>query len=512
MKNIITKFLFLWIFLLGTLLGLRAQVMPFSQVVRHNNIKGEEVITRALPGNEMLTCSKAIDGGVTHTFTRYSPTGGGTKQFTCNLGTLFTLSQDVYSIKDMYIFENKCFFCGYYIPSNIAPAYDNWGAILHVTTHGFVGYFDLREMTVSPTGSGIFMMDLPMTDSIVQLVAHHDDNQSYDMFIMAVGYSSIYSLSTCVVELTNPVGGGLYDTLWTLNVVQPTCAEMDEYMTDIVLTNDHVVVASKLPYADGSLDGDTDETHYLFRLHEAKRAGFYRTIVPPASSASVYQYDVSSYGVGIGCHHIGDPIRLCPMDGNRFCVYYQVERREPPMYNGVGGSYLFWMNESQLMEHAARTYGLFNRTKEAAWVGDAYRTIAVLQSDDSYQPEGIVYFPTMHPTPSANGDGPCLAQRIQGVDLHSIDCNPASQYLYIGGTYHDKKLCHGIQKELSYCDSVPSTPCIDRYSNQFDTMATLEPTEEYCIWTLTYSNSNYKARKATFRTESGAAEEICTNQ
>ena len=99
--------------------------------------------------------------------------------------------------------------------------------------------------------------------------------------------------------------------------VQPTCSETDEYMTDIVLTESHVTVASKLPYADGELDGDADSTHFLFRLHEAKRDGFYNTTLP-FSSASVYQYDVSSFGVGIGCHHIGDPIRLCPLNGNRF--------------------------------------------------------------------------------------------------------------------------------------------------------------------------------------------------
>ena len=157
------------------------------------------------------------------------------------------------------------------------------------------------------------MMELPTTDSIMQIVAHHDSPSSYDIFLMAVGYTSNYPNPTCVVELTKPVGGP-YDTIWTLNIVQPSCTETYEYLTDIVLTENHVTVASKLEYADDGLDGDTDPTHYLFRLHEAKRNGFYNTILPLPSPSNVYQYDVSAYGVGIGCHHKGNAIRLCPMD------------------------------------------------------------------------------------------------------------------------------------------------------------------------------------------------------
>lgn len=48
------------------------------------------------------------------------------------------------------------------------------------------------------------------------------------------------------------------------------------------------------------------------------------------------------------------------------------------------------MNEAGTMEHAAHTYGVYSHTKEAVWVGE---------------------------------------------------------YLYIGGTYPDKKLCHGFQND-----------------------------------------------------------------
>ena len=118
--------------------------------------------------------------------------------------------------------------------------------------HGFVGYFDLFTMPVVNVGlpddppnpplepplgntfaDSIYLMVIPETDSIMQLVAHHDYPGSYDVFLMAVGYTSWSTLSTCVVELTKLLGTG--ETEWMLNIVQPECAETDEYMTDITL-------------------------------------------------------------------------------------------------------------------------------------------------------------------------------------------------------------------------------------------------------------------------------------
>ena len=475
-----------------------AQTLPFSQVVRHTGTMGTEVITRATPSSMVLTCNRSADGDGKHTFTYTSPSTGHTEYFSCNLGTLFSNSSDIYHIKDLYLFEDRCYFCGYYSPSDIEPVYDYAGNIIHITTYGFIGYFDLFAFPSAHAGSvldplsppgppltngmldSVYMIVIPETDSIMQLVAHRDAAQVCDAFLMAVGYTSYYPLSTCVVELTKPVG--TYDTYWTLNIVQPTCSETDEYMTDIVLTESHVTVASKLPYADGELDGDADSTHYLFRLHEAKRDGFYNTTLP-FSSASVYQYDVSSFGVGIGCHHIGDPIRLCPLNGNRFCVYYHEWRRYTYPYDDLGGSSLFWMNEAGTMEHAAHTYGVYSHTKEAVWVGDTDKT---------------------------NDYGPCLAQRIQGVNLESIDCNPSTQYLYIGGTYPDKKLCHGFQNEILYCDYYPT--CLINNSNEYTLLSKKESVEEYCDWSVQVRNKVINAQKSTVELSTYDAEIICTQE
>ncbi len=506
-----------------------AQTSLFSRVVRHDNIMGNEIITRSIPFGWTLTCSKSASDGK-HTFSFYSPTLGISKYITCHLRDLFTtgMYDYDYSIKDMYIFENRCYFCGTYgigLYENIEiPNRDSENL-----PHGFIGYFNLfPTATIDPMSEGgdkalddppilplftpyvdsIYLMEIPYTDSIMQIVAHHDDKNGYDVFLMAVAYASSYypPTSTCVLELKKPVGTA--NTFWMLNIVQPTCAETDEYLTDIVLTEDHVTVASKLEYADGGLDGDTDPTHYLFRLHEAKRDGFYNTTVPPASSASVYEYDVSSYGAGVGCHHKGDAIRLCPMDGDRFCVYYNCAQRLPPESNGVGGSVLFWMNEAHTMEHAAKMYGyIFSHTKEAVWMGDMYRTILVLQSDNFYFPEGAVLSATLHPSPSSYS--PYAPQRIQGVNLQSIDCNTATQYLYIGGNDATNKLWHGIQNEINYWDHLELT-CLNWGDHSFTMLDPQVPTEEYCKWAAVLSDKEVFAKKAKVEMVLEDATVICT--
>ena len=219
-----------------------------------------------------------------------------------HLSTLFTSWQDDYFIKDLYIFNYTCFFCGY--RNEVYEAlYDPEGNMIEpggVTSHGFVGYFKFFPSMAEGSGGAvlpddpfnppfppssfypsvdsIYLIDIPNTDSITQIVAHHDSPTEYDMLIMAVAYNSLFSRPTSIVELTKPVGTA--DTYWKHSIVQPTCAEDGEYLTDILLTKEHVVAASKLPYADG----DTDPNHYQFRLHQTKRTGFYRTTIPPFSA------------------------------------------------------------------------------------------------------------------------------------------------------------------------------------------------------------------------------------
>ena len=137
--------------------ALWAQSMPFSNLAHHNNISGDGIITRVLPFNWELTCSKSTNSDRKHTFTFYSPSTGETKYFTRHLGTLFTSSLDDYFIKDLFILDNTCFFCGYR-NEVYEPLYGPDGNIIEppgVVPHGFVGYFEFFPTITEGSGGGI---------------------------------------------------------------------------------------------------------------------------------------------------------------------------------------------------------------------------------------------------------------------------------------------------------------------------------------------------------------------
>ena len=494
-----------------------AQTLPLSQVVRHDDIKGKEVITRAIHYGWEVTCSKSVNGDGKHTFMFYSQPWDITKHFTCHLGELFKGSSTYdYCIKDMYIFEDKCYFCGYYRNLEYEPIYDPFGnpILQGGLPHGFVGYFKifptasifpltLGEEALSanppfpthliPFVDYIYMMDVPYTDSIMQIVAHHDDD-SYDVFLMAVGYVSQYLLQnakpTCVVELKKPFGTS--DIHWSLNIVQPNCAETDEYLTDIALIKDSVVVSSKLQYADGELDGDTDPSHYIFRLHTTKRAGFYTLSALPNNPAKVYQYDLQPYGSSLGCHHIGEPIRLCPLSGYEFCVYYSYERRDPPPpYNGLGGPCVFWMSGAATMtDFKYRPYHTHSRSIDAVSLDDKYFSIALLHYSDNF-PNGEVSFPTLEAPTSTLSFSHSLLDMT--MNLQSLDFSPYRK-LVEGGSFDNYSLLHHFQAEEDVRDF--PTPCFYLDDNIFYTDEALAPAKEDCQWERIYFETSFYADTA----------------
>ena len=497
-----------------------AQSGLLSQVVRHDAIKGQEIITRSIPHGWELTCSKSVNGDGKHTFMYYSPSVG-TKYFTCHLGELFKGSSTYdYIIKDMYIFEGRCYFCGYYRDLEYEPIYDPFGNPISQggLPHGFIGYFkffstatismgegeNLEELDdppslplITPFVDSIYLMDIPYTDSIMQVVANYDydEEEYYDMFIMAVGDVSQYpplqnAKPTFVVELKKPVG--TIDSQWSLNIVQPVCAVTDEYLTDIALIKDSVVVASKLQYADGELDGDTDPSHYIFRLHITQMVGFYTNSAHPNLPANVYQYDLQSYGSSIGCHHIGEPIRLCPLSGYDFCVYYSYEIRDPssPSY-GLGGPCVFWMSGAATMtDFKYRPYYTHSRSIDAVSLYDKFNSIALLHHSANY-PNGQVSFPTLE-TPT-----PTLAFSHSLIDitmnLQSLDFSP-NRKLIEGGSFSNYSLLHHFQAEEDVRDY--PTPCFYLDGNTFLMKEPLTPAKEDCPWDGIYQETPFYADKA----------------
>ena len=339
--DVFKRLLPLWASVLFLMSSLSAQSSWESQVERYGGSHtGRGLIVRTVSNNSVLMCSRTLQWTGTHSFMCRSLTGG-TNGFTCNLSSLLTDSTSTFVVKDMYIFKDTCYFCGYISVKECEPFYDNEGNVVYTGwySQGVVGLFDLRDLNMSTVA--LQLLRVGEVDSLTHLVVHRDDPTSGPL-IMAVGRSSMYSPTSCVVELQPYSGIAAGPNIWTKRIVQPTCAD-EEYFTDIILTDSYVEVVSKLPYYGGV----EDPNHYIFRLHETKRDGFYTMSASPGIPASVAQYSVHGPGGFIGMHQADEPISLCTMYDDRFCVTYGSE-----VYNGMGGPIVLRMNSSLTMEKA----------------------------------------------------------------------------------------------------------------------------------------------------------------
>ncbi len=460
--DVFKRLLPLWASVLFLMSSLSAQSSWESQVERYGGSHtGRGLIVRTVSNNSVLMCSRTLQWTGTHSFMCRSLTGG-TNGFTCNLSSLLTDSTSTFVVKDMYIFKDTCYFCGYISVKECEPMYDNEGNVVYSGwyTQGVVGLFDLRDLNVSAVA--LQLLRVGEVDSLTHLVVHRDDPTSGPL-IMAVGRSSMYSPTSCVVELQPYSGIAAGPNIWTKRIVQPTCAD-EEYFTDIILTDSYVEVVSKLPYYGGV----EDPNHYIFRLHETKRDGFYTMSANPGIPASVAQYSVHGPGGFIGMHQADEPISLCTMYDDRFCVTYGSE-----VYNGMGGPIVLRMNSSLTMEKALwMEYHRHCHVRDVAYLKDL-DVVAILILEDDYWPGGIVRLPKW----TAAND--MYAMYWQEKQLWSIDCI-LGQKVVAGGTYANNTMFQTIYDPglYLYFDSL----CVDTYADFFELFSVSQPTIMDCGW------------------------------
>ena len=232
-----------------------AQSGLLSQVVRHDDIKGKEVITKALSGGASLTCIKSDDSSGNQTFIYYMPSNGSTLYFTCNLGSLFSSSLDDYSIKDMCMVGNKIYFCGSHRYGGDKPVYDVFGNKVanKDVVSGIFGFFYMDE--VEKKEGTICLTFVPYTDSLMRFISA---SEKYGRLVIA-GYSMQTDYPTCVVEITD-FGEYKSGHLLSQKMENPYCDVFDRYLTTMILSesdllvNDDMDMMQQLPTSEEYCD------------------------------------------------------------------------------------------------------------------------------------------------------------------------------------------------------------------------------------------------------------------
>jgi hypothetical protein len=400
-----------------------------------------------------------------HTFRHRSLTGG-TKGFKCDLSALLTDSVNTFVVKDMYVLDSVCYFCGYISVKWGEPMYNPQGEIVNSGWYqnGVVGLFNISDFNFSNVN--LQLLRINEVDSLTHLVVQND-NPSIGPLIMAVGRTSLNNHTSCVVELQHPLGLSSLNT-WTKRLVQPQCVEDDEYMTDIILTDSYVEVVSKLPY----LGEEEDPNHYIFRLHQTKRDGFYVMSANSGLPATVAQYSVQETAMLYGMHHEDEPISLCSMGDDRFCVTYGSEIG----YNGNGSLVVFRMNGSQTMERALWSHRNHEHchVRDVAYLKDL-DVVAILSTEDNDYPGGIVWIPDWDAT---NNYDPMY---WQGKHLWSIDCM-LGQKVMAGGTYVSNSMFQTLYDPVYSSSSYYESFCVNTHAGFFEQFPVSEPVIFECQW------------------------------
>jgi hypothetical protein len=463
--SVARKFLPLIVSVLFLIPGLSAQSTWVSQVERYANQTGQNLIVRTATPNSAVMCSKAMLWTGEHTF-RIRNLSGGTKGFNCNLSALLTDSTSTFVVKDMYIFNKGCYFCGYITVQAGEPLYNNQGEVISTGwySQGVVGFFDLRDLNLP--NATLHLLRVAEVDSLMHLVVHQDDPFRGPL-IMAVGRISINLPSSCVVELQCPLPLS-YPNTWTKRVVHPQCFDVDEYLTDIILTDSFLEVVSKLPY----WGEDEDPNHYIFRLHQTKREGFYATSANMSIPVTVAQYSVQGAGGFIRPHQEDEPISLCSMNEDRFCVTYGTETG----YSGVGNLVVFRMNSSQTMEKAlwSNRAHVHCHVRDVAYLKDL-NSVAILSSEDNDFPGGIVWIPDWDATDDYD------PMYWQGKHLWSIDCMLGEKVI-AGGTYVSNSMFQTLYDPVYSIYHYYESLCVNTYGGFFEQFPVSEPTIFDCVW------------------------------
>ena len=462
-----TKLIF--ILLAGNLLGLcpaMAQAPLASEEVHYANEVGGEVIVRNQNDIVLVICSKAVDGSNDHTFMVRSLATGVTQGFTCNLGTMFSQPTDNYIIKDMRIFDRTCYFCGTKVSRVGEPLYDNQGNILDpgLTYDGFVGSF---YTTGIGAGGNIEIRIIPETDSLTKLVVHRDNPGAYKAFIMAIGSITYGVQSTCIVELENERYYGNWR--WRERIILPTGSEIPEILTDIILTDSYVEAVSKL--CPESIDNE-DCSHYIFRLHETKRDGFYYMSASPNIPTEVYQYDTRDYPYGYCYCQSNEPIRLSPLKADKFCVAFGSDR----YFDRRGGPTAFQMNAASTMEHAQQLgIDTFCHIREAVPINQNQTTALLCHT--SNRPNGIIRFAQWPNTTDY------FAIELPGKKIFSID--EISERSVVGGFSLTNYSIGVMRQDLN--GQYDGVTCFVEQDNTFLPLPLLEHTEDFCQWDCRYN-------------------------
>lgn len=190
-------------------------------------------------------------------------------------------------IKDMRLFDDKCYFCGsrVFIVGWIAvpnlsghivyePIYDS-NAVM-----GYFGFSVVNDNQIVPDDS-LYMYEIKQAKSAQRMAVYSPDDPLTPTAIRMICLHNIEGYSpTCLLEMSNSQSD---PNAWIYNVVVPNSA--NEILTDITRSGNHIVMSSIFSYID---------TRVCFRW--INDAISYNDSDPTGTKDNLYIYNINNPG------------------------------------------------------------------------------------------------------------------------------------------------------------------------------------------------------------------------
>lgn len=227
------------------------------------------------------------------------------------LGHVDAIGDITYSLNDMRIMGDTCYFCGHRTINNGLPQYDVDGNIVATATQidGMIGWFSIADME---TGSvDVRTSVLSSIESLNRMAVRRGINRpgvDCDIVVSAIGRLTNGNRAFVAEVCHYPSSG------WQVTVSGSNAGDNNEVFSDIISSSNSTLIASMVP--------DDNEGSWVMNLHESLRGHYYSEYAQPAIPEVLISHDFASVSGGWGWHSLNSEIRMCYSRSNDVIVAY----------------------------------------------------------------------------------------------------------------------------------------------------------------------------------------------
>lgn len=345
---------------------------------------GTGVIVRNHNGDNLIVHHLSSSDPYVHHFAYQREDETALSEISLRLGGLAGDVDTAYSVLDMRVLGDTCYFCGNQMVTYGRPMYDINGNIISEASasNGILGYFSIAEMLEGNPHVNIVVID--KSKRLTRLAVRRQSPSSpvsYRVLVAAVGVNQ--GDTSCVVEARLADDGS-----WSMMLSTPQSPYHTDRFTDIITTSRSILV-SGISSATPSSAG----LNWNVTLHEAPAEGFGVRFGLTGVDEHPMYYDFSSTDCGWGWHADDAEVRMCEIENDTFALSFGSVNRNTDASGIVVAQFSRYDVMSKL--HAI-TSSPHPKVRDMAY-SPRHNVLGVLAFNDVYTHGGVFLTPISSP-------------------------------------------------------------------------------------------------------------------